>query len=61
MVLSASAPSSLSEMGTSYYYFWRQLMFAGAGLVLMIICMKFNYRLLDNIVDYSNSKQHRNK
>ena len=50
MLLSASAPSSLSEMGTSYYYFWRQLMFAGAGLVLMIICMKFNYRLLDNKV-----------
>ena len=48
MLLSASAPSSLSEKGTSYFYFWRQLMFAGIGLGFMIAAMVFNYKLLDN-------------
>ena len=35
MLLSASAPSSLQEYGTSYRTFSRQLLFAVAGLIAM--------------------------
>ena len=44
MVLSASAPSSLSTTGNSYTYLKKQLFFAVAGLVLMFFLSKVDYR-----------------
>ena len=48
MILSASAPYSLRTEGDSYFYFSKQLMFAGIGLVLMFIVSKFDYRILNS-------------
>ena len=45
MLLSASAPSSLQEYGTSYRIFSRQLLFAVAGLIAMWFISKFDYRI----------------
>lgn len=45
MVLSASAPSSLSEWGNSYYYVIRQGVFALIGIVLMFTISKIDYRI----------------
>ena len=45
MVLSASAPSSLSESGDSYKYFRRQAGAAGIGIVAMLIVSKIDYRI----------------
>ena len=44
MVLSASSPSSLSETGSSYTYVRKQALFAVAGIVLMFIISKIDYR-----------------
>ena len=44
MVLSASSPKSLSDYGTSYHFFLRQLIFALAGLFAMMIISKIDYR-----------------
>ena len=44
MVLSASSPKSLSDYGTSYHFFLRQLIFAIAGLFAMMIISKIDYR-----------------
>ena len=44
MVLSASSPKSLSDYGTSYHFFIRQLIFALAGIGLMMIISKIDYR-----------------
>ena len=44
MVLSASSPTALSESGNSYKYFAKQLIFAGAGVVAMIMISKIDYR-----------------
>lgn len=46
MVLSASAPSSLSSTGTSYTYVGKQLIFAVIGLVVMFTMSKVDYRFL---------------
>lgn len=46
MVLSASAPKSLSENGTSYNYVIKQAAVAGLGLVVMYIISRFDYRRL---------------
>ena len=46
MVLSASAPSSLSKNGTSYTYVGKQLIFAVVGLVVMFTMSKIDYRFL---------------
>lgn len=46
MLFSASYPYALQNDGDSYFYFKRQLMFAVAGVVIMIIVSKLNYRLL---------------
>lgn len=48
MILSASAPYSLRTEGDSYYYFNKQLVFAGMGLILMFIISKFDYRILNS-------------
>ena len=44
MVLSASAPSSLSETGSSYTYFWKQFVFAILGIFIMLFVSKIDYR-----------------
>ena len=45
MVLSASAPSALSETGNSYTYFTKQAIFAVLGLGVMFFFSKFDYRI----------------
>lgn len=45
MVLSASAPSSLSQYGNSYYYVKKQIEFAVIGIILMFIISKIDYRI----------------
>ena len=45
MVLSASAPSSLSQYGNSYYYVTRQAIFAVIGIALMFFISKIDYRV----------------
>ncbi len=44
MVLSASSPSALSESGNSYTYFFRQAIFAVAGLFMMWVISNIDYR-----------------
>ena len=44
MVLSASSPTSLSESGKSYKYFVKQAIFAGMGLIAMVVISKIDYR-----------------
>lgn len=44
MVLSASAPSSLSETGSSYTYFKKQFFFAIIGIIVMLFVSKIDYR-----------------
>ena len=46
MVLSASAPSSLSTTGNSYTYVTKQLVFAVIGIVLMLFISKIDYSIL---------------
>ena len=46
MVLSASAPSSLSSTGSSYTYVGKQLLFAVVGIVVMFTMSKIDYRFL---------------
>lgn len=45
MVLSASAPSALSETGNSYTYVTRQALFAVLGLAAMFFVSKIDYRI----------------
>jgi len=45
MVLSASAPSSLSESGNSYKYVQRQVVAALVGLVVMFVLSTVDYRI----------------
>lgn len=44
MLLSASAPASLSENGNSHDIFVKQAKFVGVGVVLMFAASKVNYR-----------------
>jgi cell division protein FtsW len=43
MVYSSSAVVSYADYGTSFYYLRRQAMWAGIGLVMMLIVSKINY------------------
>ena len=45
MVLSASAPTSLSTTGNSYTYVIRQSVFAFVGILLMFFISKIDYRI----------------
>lgn len=45
MVLSASAPSSLSTNGNSYEFVIKQASFAIVGVVLMFMISKIDYRI----------------
>ncbi len=44
MVLSASAPSALSQTGSSYTFFFKQFIFAVIGIVIMLFVSKIDYR-----------------
>ena len=44
MVLSASSPSALAEKGDSYSYFFKQSIFAVAGIIAMLFISKIDYR-----------------
>lgn len=46
MLFSASYPYALQKYDDSYYFIKRQLLFAIAGVVLMIFISKINYKLL---------------
>lgn len=46
MLFSATYPYALQNEGDSYYFFKRQLGFAVAGIVLMLIVSKVNHRIL---------------
>lgn len=52
MLLSASAPYSLRTENDSYFYFMKQLKFAVAGIVLMFIISKIDYRILNSRISY---------
>ncbi len=49
MVLSASAPSALSETGKSYSYAGKQLLSAVVGIIIMFVLSKFDYRIYKKI------------
>jgi len=46
MVFSASAVMASERFGSAYYFLWRQLGWAAAGLVAMALIMRFDYRRL---------------
>jgi cell division protein FtsW len=46
MVLSASSVLSLQVYGTPYYFFIRHVLFAGAGLVALLVLRRVDYHLL---------------
>lgn len=46
MLFSASYPYALQKYDDSYYFFKRQLVFAIAGIVVMLVTSKLNYKLL---------------
>jgi cell division protein FtsW len=48
MVYSASAVMAAERYGTSYYFVVRQLIWAAAGLVLMVVLMNTDYRRLQS-------------
>ncbi len=48
MLLSASTPYSLRTEGDSYFYFTKQLKFAIAGIILMFIISKIDYRIFNS-------------
>lgn len=52
MILSASAPFALRTEGDSYYYFEKQLLFAGIGIVVMFIVSKIDYRIYNSRLSY---------
>lgn len=45
MLLSASAPTANTKFGNSYHFFARQLGFAAAGFVAMLVISRIDYRL----------------
>lgn len=49
MVLSASAPSALSETGNSYTYVTKQAIFAVLGFGVMFFFSKFDYRIFKKL------------
>ncbi|MCL1903871.1 MAG: putative lipid II flippase FtsW [Oscillospiraceae bacterium] len=48
MLLSASSNLGLREYNDSHFYFKRQIMFAGVGLVAMLLISTINYQILLN-------------
>ncbi len=52
MMFSASYPVAYYEIGDSYFYIKRQLIFAAIGIAAMILLSFFNYNRLHNIVPF---------
>ena len=50
MVLSASAPSALSETGDSYKYIKKQAISAVIGIVAMAACSKVDYHIYLSLI-----------
>lgn len=50
MLFSATYPTALQKYGDSYYFFKRQFLFAAAGVPLMLVVSKMNYRILKRFV-----------
>lgn len=50
MVLSASAPASLSERGDSYKYFTRQAWCALGGVIIMYVVSRIDYRIYKKLI-----------
>ena len=48
MLFSASSPYSLRTEGYSYFYFSKQVAYAGIGLVLMFIISRIDYRIFNS-------------
>lgn len=46
MLFSATYPYALQNEGDSYFYFKRQLIFAVAGVIVMLLVSKLNYKFL---------------
>lgn len=49
MVYSASSAIALHDYGNEYYFFIKQLIFAGLGLLGMLVCRYLPYRLYRNL------------
>lgn len=49
MVFSSSSVTASVRYGDGYYFFKRQLMWAGLGLVAMFVAMKINYQRLKDL------------
>ena len=52
MILSASSAYSLRTEGDSYYYFKKQLVFAGIGIILMFLISRIDYRILNSRISW---------
>lgn len=50
MLFSASYPYALQKYGDSYHFIKRQALFAVAGVVVMLLVSKINYRLIKPLV-----------
>lgn len=48
MVYSASAVMASERFGSSYYFLWRQVVWAVVGLTAMVVMMNVNYRRLSD-------------
>lgn len=48
MVYSSSWPASAAENNSPFFIFQRQLLFGLAGIVVMLFCMKFPYKIFKN-------------
>ena len=51
MLFSASYPYALQHYHNSYYFFTRQLIFAIAGVAVMLLVSKLNYKLLKLVLN----------
>src|SRR5882672_4963046 len=52
MILSASSVAALSDYGSSWYFFNRQLMWAAVGLAAFLISARMDYRLWRRFAPY---------
>ena len=50
MLFSATYPYALSKLNDSYYYTKRQFVFVVAGIILMLLISKMNYRIIQKFV-----------
>ena len=50
MLFSATYPYALSKLNDSYFYTKRQFVFVVAGIILMLLISKMNYRIIQRFV-----------